>query len=684
MKAANNQGNRSLPSAAPASEVAEDAAAPLKLQLEVTLPRELGGELKAWRRAFERFAEVMERWLESSLAHPGLPAPPPPSIVAPVPQPQPAHLPSPPVAPNAAAPLPPPPPASPQSPLGTESLRDSEYTRGTSTPPPQPILPDEMPPLLIEDLPPAPAAMPRRAAEPEKIAAQQKAEARPAPPPSKTVATAAAEASTAGVQALLQAQQGDLYRTQGRKEKALACYHQALILDPTCAQAYLGQASIYIEQGHLKAALHDCNTALRQQPRRAVLYVLRGLVYVRMGNLKRALDEAEDALRFDPRLPSAYMLRGSVRFKKGMMADAVSDVKHAIRLRPKDAKFRAELARLLAETEQYEQAARNYAKALELAPNFHEARLLRGAALRLAGEAADAEAELTEYLRRCPRSAAAHYQRGLCRLAQRNYVQAMTDFDKAIGLDPNGKAAYEAKQKTLEQWEGTARQARSGGGSAGTVALAATASAAPPSPPPRAESVPAKPTPPKTRPVKPKPKPNRWRSRRWDDDEDKPRQWLRPAKWVCIVALVGLLGFGGFHLLADVTSDPYKPDDIPPVSATLSADELFQRFHSNPATAKTELSEKFVEVQGLVDRHFDAKEPPLVLLAVTRSKATVNCALKAKPSLYQQMMLGQMDGVCQASIVGQCAGTQGSSVVLNECLIVNVAKGRAGIPRGKH
>ena len=58
MEAANIRGNTILPSAPPAS--GDGDAAPLKLQLEVTLPRELGGELKAWRRSFERFADVME------------------------------------------------------------------------------------------------------------------------------------------------------------------------------------------------------------------------------------------------------------------------------------------------------------------------------------------------------------------------------------------------------------------------------------------------------------------------------------------------------------------------------------------------------------------------------------------------------------------------------------------------
>lgn len=698
MEAANNQGNAALPSSAPDS--GDKDAAPLKLQLEVTLPRELGGELKAWRRAFERFADVMERWLESSLTHPNLPAPPPmPWMSAATHQPQQlAPQPPAPLAPTSEKPVPPEtrpgetpvPPLLPPAPQATPtwtavSRSDSKPAGDARVPAPASILPEEMPPLLVEDFRPLQAATPTQEAA-NGHAARPISESRPLPLETERTESADEEDSAVAEKADLQAQQGERYRMAGQRAKALACYQKALDLDSGCAQAYLGRASIYIEQSRLNEALLDCNSALRQQPERAVLYVLRGLVYVRLGNLKRALGEAEDAIRFDPRLPSAYMLRGNVRFKKGMTKEALFDVKQAIRLRPGDAKFHAELARLLAQTGEHEQAARIYAKALELAPNFHEARLQRCSALRQAGEVTEAEAELTEFLRRRPKTAAAHYQRGLCRLAQRNYAQAMTDFDKAIALNPGDQAAFQAKQQTLDQWEGTAKQGRPQSGSAATVALAATgteatAMDAPASEPTRSSPVrpPYRPTPPKTSPAKPKPR--RSQPREWSIE---PERWVRTAKWVCTLLLAVLLGFGGFRLLANFINSPsYKPDDIPPTSAKLTADELVQRFTRNPASAKAELGEGYLEVHGVIQRHLDDKNPPLVVLAVTRSRTTVNCALKTNLSLHQQMLLSRIDGICQARIVGRCTGKQGNSVVLNECLLVQVIKGRGGFQRRK-
>jgi tetratricopeptide (TPR) repeat protein len=686
MEAVNNQGNASLPSTAPAS--GDGDAIPLKLyfeklSLEVALPRPTDGELStALQRALDRFSDVMERWLERSLASPGWIAPPMPWMTAPPSQAQQsAALPIPAAAPAVQTPVVPTskspsrslPTVSPQRVAhsrATDPPRESVETNGASVSARGAIRPEEVPPLLVEDSRPHQAATITQDAPARESSEERVSEARPSPSVNEATAPDTAKDADAAEQALLQLQEGERHRVAGSKKDALACYEGALALDPDCPQAYLGRASIYIEQGRLDEALLDCNSALKRQPERAVLYVLRGLVYARFGNVKRALDEAEDALRLDPRLPSAYMLRGSARFTKGMKGEALADVKQAIVLRPGDAKFRAELARLLAEMGHHEQAARVYAKVLELAPGFHEARLLRGAALRQAGELADAEAELTEYLRRRPRTAAAHYQRGLCRLAQRNYAQAMTDFDKAIALNPDDKAVYQAKQKTLEQWEGTARQSRALNGSAATVALAAMARDEATAETANASTAPLMPTATKSRPGKYKPSPS---PLSWQGDY-APRAWLRPAKWACALLLVGVLSFGGFRVVANFIHDPNQMDEIPSASVKLSAEQLFERYKTDPDAAKTELSDRVIEVTGMVTRQLEDKTPTVVFLYTGSPNVNVKCTLKDNLSYRQQMQLARIEEYCKVTFVGKCAGPQENSVAVNECYVGTVIR----------
>jgi tetratricopeptide (TPR) repeat protein len=685
MEAANNQGNTPLPSAAPVSGDGE--AGPLKLQFEVTLPRELGGELKAWRRLFERFTDVMERWLESSLAHPGLPAPPvmpllpavvrtppPPAPLSPAPAARTVETPLPTVETPLPLLLPPSPPAIPAARRG-EARSESERNGGPRVAVPEFILPDDMPPLLVEDSRPLQAAMPTQDAPAERAAARQLSEVRPLPSESESVEKEATEDSAAAEEVLTQLRQGERHRLAGQKESALDCYQKALALDAACMQAYLGRASIYIQQGRLNEALLDCNSALRQQPDRAVLYVLRGLVYERLGKLKRALDEAEDAVRFDPRLPSAYMLRGNVRFKKGMTGEALADVRQAIRLRPGDAKFHAELARLLAHTGQYEQAARIYAKVLELAPNFHEARFSRGAALRLAGETAEAQAELTEYLRRRPRSADAHYQRGLCRLAQCNYAQAMTDFDKAIALNPDDEAVRQAKEKTLEQWEGTAKQGRSQSGSAATVALTATAADKPAAEPTHSTPVLSKPLPPKT--SRAKTKPRRSRPPRWSDDAN-PNRWSRPIKWAGSLVLVAVLGYLFVPMVwayVKLRSIPQE-DNIPVAEAKVTAAELFEHFQTNAQSAQSEFGQKFIEVQGIVEEVKQARsgenDTVQIVLVGNRFGGLIVCTLAPTKSLNQGVRLSRVDRFGAVKLIGKCAGQADKAVNLDEVRLIEV------------
>ncbi|HTU20598.1 MAG TPA: tetratricopeptide repeat protein [Gemmataceae bacterium] len=663
MEASTNQGKFSLPSPATASANHEEPAAPLKLQLEVTLPPGLSGELRAWRQAFERFAQVMERWLENSLAHPGLPQPPAmPWTPPPAHQPQPAPPSPAPVAPNGQTPaplLPPSPPPAPPVPIDVK-----------------PILPEEMPLLMVDGT--GPFYLSGYAAA-EKIAPTRKAEVSPPPAPSESAKPAVALAALATAeQAASQAQLGERYRAAGQKEKALVCYREALDADPDCTQAYLGRASVFIEQGRLNEALLDCNAALRREPQRAILYVLRGLVYVRLGNLKRALVEAEDAIRCDPRLPSAYMLRGNVHFKKGTLGEALADMKTAIRLRPNDAKFYSELGRLLIHMGHHAQAARIYAKVLELSPDFHEARLQRGVALRQAGETSAAEAELTAYLRHRPRTAAAHYQRGLCRLAQRNYVQATADFDKAIDLNPNDTAAYQAKEKTLEQWEGTARQPRSTSGSAATVARAATATVEPPALPTRTDPVISRPTPKKTRPAPTKP--SRSPRRRWDDDDDddEPGPWVRHAKWACAVVLVGMLGYFFVPVVwayVKVYSIPQE-DKIPIAEAKVTATELWGRYLTNPSSAQSQFGSKFIEVRGIVQEvkqtRTGDKDIVQIVLVGDRYGGRIVCTLVPTKSLNQGVRLSRVDQLGSVKLIGKCTGLADKSVNLDEVRLIEV------------
>ena len=535
-----------------------------------------------------------------------------------------------------------------------------------------------MPLLLVDDAPLHSAATPTRDAAVEERAARQTAEVRPVALASETHKTAALADSAAVKQAVLQAQQGERHRLAGDKEKALACFQEALNCDPACVQAYLGRASIYLEQGRSHEALLDCNTGLRQEPKRAVLYVLRGLAYIRLGNLKRTLDEAEDAVRFNPRLPSAYMLRGTVRFKKGMAGEALTDVKQAIRLRPGDAKFRAELARLLAETGKYEQAAQVYAEVLELAPDFHAARLLRGAALRLAGEAAEAESEFSEYLRRRPKTAAVHYQRGLCRLAQGDYAQAMTDFDKAIALNPKDEAARQAKQKTLEQWEGTARQSRAQGGSAGTVALAATAMDKPAAEPTRSSPVPPNPVPPKTSPAKTKPKPSR--PRRWRGDNDEPIRWGRPLKWAGSVILVAVLGYLFVPMVWGYVKAHSIPQDekIPLAEAKVTAPEIWEHYRTNAQAAESKFGKRFIEVRGIVEdvkkAHSGQKDAVDIVLFGSRNGGRIVCTMSPPKSRNQEVRLDRVERHASVKIIGKCTGKADKSVNLDEVRLVEVRR----------
>lgn len=671
MEAANEQGETSLPSAVSTSEADGGAAPPLKLQFEVALPQELGGELRAWRKTFERFTDVLERYLESSLTRPSLPAPPMPWTAPPLrPTEQSASRP-----PVRVESLPP-----PEETIPFPALRDR----------PSASLPAEEMPVLVEEASSFQRTTQAPPASTKTVDPVQTAEVCSAEETAESNEPATAQESAERHRAAALVQRGEGYRAAGRKDKALACYQEALTLDVDCIPAYFGRASIYIDQGRFNEALFDCNWALQREPERAVFYVLRGLAYVKLGNSKRALEEADEALRFDPLLHSAYVLRGSTRFKTGMGQEALADLKEAIRLRPHDVKVHQELGRVLTHLGKHLLAARAYAKVLELSPNAHEARYLRGVALRQGGEAADAEEEFAEFLRHCPQTAPAHYERGLCRLQQRHYAEALADFDAVLALKPDDEAARKGRELALNKGKPPKVNAATDATVESCAEKGETASAPVPA---AARSEPA-PTQAgqedrarEQRLAKEKlerekaaqraraaQRPARKKTR-FDSDDEEHSPWVRR---IALAAAVLVMGYFFVPMVWSFVSgySLSRKEDIPAAEAKVSAAELWNRFRSDAASAQSEFGQKLLEVQGIVQEVKQApsaqKDAVQILLVGDWNGGRIACTLAPTKSASQGVLLSRVDKFGSVKLVGKCTGQSDKTVNLEEVRLIEV------------
>ena len=93
-----------------------------------------------------------------------------------------------------------------------------------------------------------------------------------------------------------------------RKEhdKAVADYGQAIQLEPTLVQAYLGRGVAYLQTGEYDKAIDDFDEVLRIDPGLAIAHDHRGAAWELKKEYEKAISDYSQAIKLDKQLASAY------------------------------------------------------------------------------------------------------------------------------------------------------------------------------------------------------------------------------------------------------------------------------------------------------------------------------------------------------------------------------------------
>lgn len=97
-------------------------------------------------------------------------------------------------------------------------------------------------------------------------------------------------------------QAANRYFEDGRYDKALQEYEQALQADPGNLHALRGKARSLMQLQRHDEALAAFNAAIARQPDFAASYANRGILHDRNGDYRRAMQDYETALRLDPKI----------------------------------------------------------------------------------------------------------------------------------------------------------------------------------------------------------------------------------------------------------------------------------------------------------------------------------------------------------------------------------------------
>ena len=251
------------------------------------------------------------------------------------------------------------------------------------------------------------------------------------------------------------------YARHAQHDRAIADFDEAIKLNPHRADYFWWRGHVYAAKGQYDRAIADYDEAIRLDPKDVVNFHSRGLAYRHNGQFDRAIADFDELLRLDPQNASNFWLRGGAYSAKGENERAVADYSMAQRLFHIGLKFPGGgLGHW--EQDQYERAITDYDDAIKLDPKEASFFALRGRAYNATKEYYSAIADYDEAIKLNPKNAGFFTARGdayrwkgqsvLRREASLNggkiptseggfmytgdFKRAVTDFDKAIRLDP--------------------------------------------------------------------------------------------------------------------------------------------------------------------------------------------------------------------------------------------------------
>jgi tetratricopeptide (TPR) repeat protein len=180
--------------------------------------------------------------------------------------------------------------------------------------------------------------------------------------------------------------------------------------------------------------------ALRVTEKNYVAETNLGLVYAKELRWEEAIASFRRALAIRPSHAEARANLGVALAKTGKVEDAIPQLERALKIDPASSLTHANLG-LALRGRDMPRALEHMRRAVELKPDFMEARLNLGAALLDAGKADEAQAAFEAALEIDPGSAPAHLRLGSIYLERGRPREAASHLEQALRLDPTLSAA---------------------------------------------------------------------------------------------------------------------------------------------------------------------------------------------------------------------------------------------------
>lgn len=236
---------------------------------------------------------------------------------------------------------------------------------------------------------------------------------------------------------------GVLADRAGQPNQAMDHYRQALQIQPDYEQAARGMVAIYLRRGDAQEARRFVEALATQFPANLELQALFAETLVRTGRHEPAYDAARKALECDERFVPAMtaMVKASLALEREELAESVLD--QALGIDDRNAELHFLKAQMLLEEDgRLRDALERFRKAIELRPNYLEARMAYGVQLLHGGNYAEAKKQLEAAAELAPTLVAVHLNLGDAYRANRQWDEARRAFQKALSMEPDLPQAH--------------------------------------------------------------------------------------------------------------------------------------------------------------------------------------------------------------------------------------------------
>jgi tetratricopeptide (TPR) repeat protein len=220
----------------------------------------------------------------------------------------------------------------------------------------------------------------------------------------------------------------------GQEAQAIDFYRRALRVQPDYEESAKGIAAIYVRQGQGDRALGFMQPLAQQWQRNLLLQAYYADLLVQLNRPDDAIKVARTALSRDERFVPAMMslVRANLKTGKVELADAI--IEQALAIDEKNAQLHYFKGKRLLQEQKAGEALNEFRRAVELNPDFAEARMDLGLRLLAAANYDEALQQLQAVDKLTPRLVEVQLALGDAYRSKRQWEQAKAAFDKALRM----------------------------------------------------------------------------------------------------------------------------------------------------------------------------------------------------------------------------------------------------------